>query len=523
MGVRRRFGRISVHAVALPLSGARGTLAPHLATAGAIAALAGWIIAAPGPNGLFSDSIDYLVYAEFFRAGNGGDATAARVLQAYFAETRFPPGYPALLALVGASFANPAPALPLAVACWLLGGIAIVAFVRRLGADAWLATAVGLAYAAGPQLFFAMLTPHSESVFVPALLGLLALRPAAWPRTPALLAWCLAAGILPLVRAPAIALVLAALAGLALARERSLLARAGAALLLLAPSVAWTLVRAQLQVSGGYGDSLAGLLADPGELVRSTLANLANLLPAIGAALLQGPPWFRAVLGAAVTAGAVAWFARSWRDDPVLPLFCVLYAGIFVIWPYPAEASRLALPLAVTGLVATAALLQRARPALRRSGATAIAVVAAIAVAQLALRMRVPVPAEQIAYQRTQMYFEAASGELAAELARLIHANVQAMQRTPDIVAPGSCVYAKFHAFMYEQTRGRLRTRPYPDELSTAGTTCRYAYVTRMTAAQDVDPPFTPWPQIAARTREVAVARSPQPDVLDAALLEFTR
>ncbi|HET7843042.1 MAG TPA: hypothetical protein VFL14_02760 [Xanthomonadales bacterium] len=521
--MQRRHGGIAVHALALPLSAPRGAIAPYLATAGAVAALAAWILAAPGPNGLFSDSIDYLVYAEFFRGGSAGDANAARLLQAYFAETRFPPGYPALLALVGASFANPAPALPFAAACWLLGGIAMIAWVRRLGAGVGLATAIGLAYAAGPQRFFSMLTPHSESVFVPALVGLLATREAAWSRTTGLVAWCLAVGLMPLVRAPAIALVLAALVGLALLRERSRGPRVAAALALLAPSIAWAALRATLKVSGGYGESLADLLADPAAFAHSTLVNLANLAPAIGASLLQGPVWLRAVLGAALAFAAIAWFARSWREDPVAPLFCILYAGIFVVWPFPAEADRLAMPLAAVGLVAIAGTMQRARPLAQGSVALVVVVVATFSLAQLALRMRVSVPNDQLAYQRTQMYFDAPSGEAARTIARLIKVNVDSMRLTPDIVAPGSCVYTKFHAFLYEQTRGRLRTRPFPDDLSAAGATCRYALVTRMTAAQDADPPFWPLDRIEARTRRVAAAPGEQPGSFDALLLEFVR
>ena len=90
-----------------------------------------WIGAGAGRVGWFSDSVDYLRLAEVIRHGGGADGSTLATLQA----SRFPPGFPALLALVGASTAAASVAHELTVLLAFLAALAIVTWLVREVAD----------------------------------------------------------------------------------------------------------------------------------------------------------------------------------------------------------------------------------------------------------------------------------------------------------------------------------------------------------------------------------------------------
>jgi hypothetical protein len=267
--------------------------------------------------------------------------------------THFPPGYPALLALLWAivpSFPANVLLFKIANACLLAAGaVGMAVFLRRRCAMPPLAAgAVAIAGSISiPTLALSsmvMSEPLCFALLIPTLL--LAERVGDGERRVGyVVAAAVAAGALTLVRSHAIAVVAAlALVLLVNRRWRHAAIAVGASVATMLPWQIW--VRAHepgvpMPIKGMYGSYTAwlarGFEADGPGLVWRTLG---RTLPELGGmfatATAPGLPGTVALIVFLIFAAlCIAGLVRLWRDAPVTTAFVVLYLGIVVLWPFP--------------------------------------------------------------------------------------------------------------------------------------------------------------------------------------------
>ena len=368
--------------------------------AGWIVAIAGVVVLAaalatisPTPVGVFWDDGVYLVSARALATGAG---YRLGHLPGSPPAVHFPPGWPALLALVWAAV----PAFPanlpwlklvnpvlLAIAAWF----ACAMGSRRFGlAPAISAIAIVIFTAALPVLVIASVL-FSEPMFLAALLGGLALAESARERGSswrALLAGGAAGGLI-LVRTAGVALLPAlVLVLLRAGRRREALVSAAAAVAVVAPWQIWLSTHsAQLAVPlrGSYGPYLEWVLAlyrQRGPAFAMTVAreNVLSLFRSAGVAFFPiGLAPLRPFLVMLLLVVAFLGAVRAWRHAPATVLFMAAYCPIFLVWPYAPERFVWAVwPLA--GLLLAAGGTEGWRLTKAHPGALGVRVTAALVV-----------------------------------------------------------------------------------------------------------------------------------------------
>ncbi|HTK49394.1 MAG TPA: hypothetical protein VL328_15555 [Gemmatimonadaceae bacterium] len=320
-----------------------------LAGVAALGLAAGVAVVDALPVGVVADDAFYVILARSIATGQGYRALNVPGLPA---GTHFPPGYPALLALV--SFV--APAFPASVAAFkalnalFLAATAVLAtrlLRRRVGAGPWWSVSVGLVTAVSVPLLILSNLVLSELCFLAfALALLLALESLVDERQPAwrVLLLGLAIGACALVRTHGAVLLPAAAIALAVRRRWR---DAG----LLATGAAVCLVPWQLWMAHHAGDLPAPMLgmydSYAGWWLRGVRELGVGMIPATLAkttaetglmlSVLFSPlrsPLARAAtlvaLGALVWAGGLA----AWRRIPVTLLFVAGYLAIVLVWPF---------------------------------------------------------------------------------------------------------------------------------------------------------------------------------------------
>ena len=351
-----------------------------LAVVAALGLAAGVAVVDALPAGVVADDAFYVILARSIATGQGYRALNVPGLPA---GTHFPPGYPALLALV--SFV--APAFPASVAAFkalnavfLAAAAVLVARLlrRRIGAGPWWSVSVGVVSAVSVPLLILSNLVLSELCFLAfALALLLALESLVDEPQPAwrVLLLGLAIGACALVRThgavllPAAAIVLGARRRW---RDIALLV-AGAAVCL----VPWQLWMARhagelpAPMLGMY-DSYAGWwLRGVRELGAGMIpATLAKTTAETGAMLsvLFSPlrsPFARSVTLAALAALVGAGGIAAWRRIPVTLLFIAGYLAIVLVWPFQTARFVWAIWPLVLALVAAGGWAAVARSAWR--------------------------------------------------------------------------------------------------------------------------------------------------------------
>lgn len=307
------------------------------------------------PVGVALDDAMYVILAKSLATGQGYRYLN---LPGAPAGTHFPPGYPALLALlwrVAPDFPGNLMLFKAVNALWLaVATVAVARFARRrLLPDGWSLAAGALTAVSAPLLFLGALL-MSEPFFLALLLLLLphleefvdrtgAGRPAFGQA--ALLGAAIGIGML--VRTHAIALVPAVALVLVLRRRwREAAVVAAVAICVILPWQLWTARHANdvpAPLAGEYGSYLAwwvrgyrylGPRMIPMTLERS-LGGIAGMFA------IMFNPW-RTVAGNVATLAALAivftaGVAAQWRRIPVTLLFLGTYLGIIVLWPFPSS------------------------------------------------------------------------------------------------------------------------------------------------------------------------------------------
>lgn len=320
-------------------------LAPVLVVA--IAVLAGVHAMDASIVGVFYDDAHYVILGESLATGRG-----YRYINLPGAPpgTHFPPGYPALLALLW----RIAPSFPENIALFrivnalLLGVVAWLVYryaSRRLAFGSWLAVVTAVvATATIPPLLLSS-NVLSETLFMALLLPLLAwCEPAASVRKAQPLLIGVGAGLVTLVRSHGIVLLPALAVLYALRRRwRELGLTLGAAILTLLPWLLWVArhdrelpapIRGQY---GSYGAWLIEGLQEHGfALLGGTLhQNVVTTYAVLARSFsVAAHPALNALGVAAVLVLAAAGVADMWRRWRAPLLFMAFYLALVLVWPF---------------------------------------------------------------------------------------------------------------------------------------------------------------------------------------------
>jgi hypothetical protein len=350
--------------------------------AGALALAFTW---QPGLATFHDDSASYLLMAQAYSPWQS--ASAAVLSQAPY--EKYPPLFPALLAVAGAAYdwhwAHAIVALSFAAAVFLLGW-----YASRASGVAICGIAAAVLFAALPGAWLNMKGILSEFPYMAltfATLAWLARRPPGTPferRHAFVLALALAAVMLmrTIGFTLALAIGIAEVAAYRSTRDRG---RLREVLFALAAAFATLIAWYVLRPSGGddaYVSSSAGVV----ERIRTEgVAYLGTLVTGNAHAVFDawlnalviywGEAWQPKFIGgailAAAMAGATLWRAWRWGADGI---YIVLFLAVLVAWPFPGQMYRLALPVFPLAMaIALAATVEVARRRLdaRAAGRTA--------------------------------------------------------------------------------------------------------------------------------------------------------
>lgn len=438
----------------------------------------------------FSDAAAYLMLADHWR---GASTLPLAWIDQYAAQSRFPPGFPLLLAATGAGSAH----VPRAV--WLTTLLSVLAVAL---AAAWFARRHGRASAAllaaplllCPWFFVQRLEIVSEPLYLVLLCGALLALAADGSARRAQVAGLVLLALLPLVRMAGMAVV----AAYALVRVRKEGRRGVApALAVAAPGIAlmlWSLVHARgdsyveqmvQDPMGVRGNGALAFVADQASAAFRGLARCFDLDGGVAGMLAA------ALLLLAMLPGA--WVAL--RRNDLAGTAALASIATCLVWPFPAELPRLlvaALPL----LLALAADAFAIAPTLaRRVGGWRAAVIAvpllalsAPALARIVRRELAPVPATLAPYRSAPSYWLVADDEWAAALLELHARLAVATRSTRDYVGPGDCVYSAFPLLL--RFHAGVEVRQIPFDLKSAADArerlagCRYILLSYSTSLQ---------------------------------------
>jgi len=480
----------------------------------ALAAWAAWSLAQVSPIGTFSDSIDYLVLSDFYARYFHGEA--AGETSAYFSQSRFPPLFPLVLAAAGAVPLNEFPAH---VVTQLLAIAAMLAFVAWFLLETHriaVASLLGLAAFVAAGQIHLLLNPVSEPLMMVLLGSTLLLSARVRASESSLLVLAALVGLVPMARMAGAALVAAFALWLwcnsAVSTRRRLAALSVATL----PMAAWLVYRSLLPIEESYVAALS--------LERATAAfggwsgflhQPAWMLRGLASAFGPNPGLLSLSVACVMAILATVALPERMRANKLDAWFTPIYAGLVLVWPYPAETGRLLLVLAPvlmlqawSGATLLAAWTRERAPVARALPAVALLLLVGACVPawsttiHRARLVRDPVLAP---YIRTPAYFAAESDSLAVANAESWARIVALAAELPDVVPGGDCVYSLFPGMTWFLSGRQTRVEEIPLEVSDAGTSlgelraCRYVIAVNLHGTRHGMPALFPLEALGAR------------------------
>jgi hypothetical protein len=437
--------------VATPIESAKRAIAwwpLSLVVVAGVALAAGLAVVDGLPVGVVADDSMYVILARALASGEG-----FRFLNVPGSPpgTHFPPGYPALLALV--SFVSPA--FPDSVivfkalnAVFLAAAAVSVALLlrRRLELGPGWAVAAGLATAVSVPLLTLGSMVLSELFFLAIVLALLPrlerLVDAPEPRARVLLLGA-AIGACALVRTHGVVLLPAVLLALAARRRwRDAALLSGAAIATMLPWQLWvaryggTLPAPLLGMYDSYAAWWLRGLRDMGPSMVS--ATLAKTIPETTVMLKVLFSPLRGSTGHAVTLGALGLLSAAgcvvaWRRAPVTLLFLAGYLVIVLIWPFQTARFVWAVWPLILGLVLAGASASLSRPTWARP-----------------LRLALAAGFVWVAWGYAAYELRAARGRWWSSIARANTARIAPLVRwTMTNTAPGEIVASEYEGAVY--------------------------------------------------------------------------
>jgi len=332
-----------------------------------------------------NDSVSYLVMAQVYSPW----FDAAPVIQQVFLDERYPPLFPALLALTGTSH-NLLLAHLLVVACFLAACVLLLSWANRTLGSRALALLVVLVFAISPAVWRQILGILSENLYLVFVLGALLVHERHRERlttdwNPAIaLALLFTAAIF--TRSIGMALVLAyALVGLVdtLKGNRLTASRLVPVVLPTLATVAWHLYQPPIDdeqylgIWAGMWDRMGAGQAPVTHLIGYLQGQLASLVTTWPTSLLHywtsllDPRFILVALVGLLALGGLVLRLRRWALDA---WYVLAYLAVILVWPYPGQNVRFAYPLVPLFLTYAAyAALRLPLPASARSRGQAVA------------------------------------------------------------------------------------------------------------------------------------------------------
>jgi len=259
-----------------------------------------------------------------------------------------------------------------------------------------------------------------------------------------------------------------------------------------------------LDAFGGW----SGLLLQPLQMLR-------------GIASLFGPnPDTMSISVACLLAllAAIALPSRL-RANHLDAWFTPIYAGLVLLWPYPAETGRLLLVLMPvlmlqawhgTGLLATP--MQQRLPAARRLPGAAVLVFVAACVPAWSTtihRATLPIDPALAPYARTPAYFAVDTDSAATVHAESWARIVGMAAELPGVVPPGDCVYSLFPAMTWFLSGRATRVSEIPREVADGRAplsglrACRFVLPVNLRNSRVEVPPLFPLADLGSRASPV--------------------
>jgi hypothetical protein len=431
----------------------------------------GWIASHDYYVTTFTDSMDYLFMAEFYRhTFHGGDLGD---LVRFYRVTRFPPLFPLLIGIAGGGIDQQQIAACVSAAIAILAVAAVWWWIRAELRSSLAATLVALALLAFPYHFILNLSPVSEPLGILLMATVFTLLATPQPSRSRLLLAGLLIGITPLARTAMLPLAIAFVIWLSIRRPlpwRQMVLPVAAAWI---PILAWMAYRRSMGAHSytsyltAEQFSSAGVVW-PDMLWQQPLRLFNALVSAWGA---EPSLWITAVtstLCVLAVAGCVLRISRNKLDG----WFFAGYTALILIWPFPEEMTRFLVavyPCIVLSCVTAARALEHlvgrpSAPWARVAVAVLIAAACLPAVLKYAHRSTVTVPAELLGEKREPGFFLARTDDQARVSAEIYARARLLLTEARELIPADQCMYALPAQLGSLYTR--LRVFAYPLDLT---------------------------------------------------------
>lgn len=465
----------------------------------------------------FSDSMDYVMMADFYKAVFSGEAPAEAAT--HYRVTRFPPLFSMIIGLFGGGSEQQHVASVVSLCFSVLAPFAVWVWIRREGHSMGTATVIAAALLLYPAYFMLSLTPVTEpfAIFLSAVA--LAIMARGEPDSSTWMAAAMLIGLSLLARTALLPLAVALMV-VSIQRGCSWKRLLLQGFACFAPLALWSIYRRLIGASS-YGASLhpEKLLSELGGWPDALWLQPWRLFNAISSNWGFEPTVTIWLLSAALTILAIIGLLdRAWRKK-VDAWFAIGYIAMILIWPYPFELGRfvvLIYPICLLAAVEGSRwLLNRkhlAQVALPHwiPMAVFVAMASAPAYAQYLHRAMLPVEPALLDEKREQFFFALANDEAAIKTAEIFLRTRLLAAKIPEHVPEGECVYATMPQVvsLYGKRVGALIPFDLRDEEDARARLvhCRYFLLAGIDIATYDIPAFYPSEKVRAWTRPVMVS-----------------
>jgi hypothetical protein len=486
-----------------------------------------WILASTPKPGWFSDSIDYLILADFFRTSFTADSSPGSLSFILFGTSRFPPLLPVTLAFAGGGAHNWAIGYSVCLAAGLLSIVTTFFWLRQQTARTFTAAALLPLAVLSPQYFLLHLGIYSESQFLLLMTLILWLVTRYEQGKSSLILLAFVAGVIPLSRTAGVSLLLALTVWLVFRDERSSLSkRLLAVALMWCPAVAWQLYRKHLPIRTGYVEDLSRVVATDSTTWISMLhlEKFNGLLAGFAAWFdLTGSRGTQILTLVMLILCAFGWYlrCRRWRVDA---MFLPIYLGLVFVWPYPAETARLlAVSMPVVAICAWESLACMVRfrnttnsPVPGSAPAFALLGLSALASGptwmDIVQRASLHVDQELEPARRSIAYFVTKPQKTAPVVAEILTRFEELVKEVPNVVSNTDCVWTPFMAATAYYSNFGIRPRQLPEGIMDSKSAkeklagCRYIVVVSMVSPQISFSPLYPLEQVDPFSKPVLIS-----------------
>jgi hypothetical protein len=483
------------------------------------AAIHGWIAAYDYSVTTFTDSMDYLFMADYYRYVFYGDIVDHAVH--YYRVTRFPPLFPLILGAFGAGSENTQLATVVSSGIAVLAALSVFGWVRIEFDSPWTAALIALATVLFPYYFLISLSPVSEPLGLLLTATAFALLAGAGkPPGTRLLAAALIVGIAPIARTALIPACLAFVIWLWILRPAPrlrLLLLSGLSLL---PIAAWTAYRGTMPADNYASYLTAAQFAEAGMSWPASLwRQPAQLLASFRAAWGDVPNPLMPFSAAAIAFLAMTGTLIRIRQNRLDAWFLSGYVALILIWPFPHELSRFVAAvfpfLLVSALTAARFFCDRLR--LHRAFAGFLLVSLTVSaglptVLRYAHRASLPVAQELLGEKREPVFFDTPTDDAALLSIETYARGRLLLVQSAGHIPEGECMYAlPYQLGMLYSERLVL---PYPRNLDADSpqtrsrlAACDYFYIGAFSAAQGGIPPYYPLGALGPWTEPILISK----------------